>query len=456
MTVPTNHSCPDDEVLQELAAGICLPDLADQAMQHISRCASCGTALRRYVREFSSDVSPENAQILKQLRSSSPQWQRDLVRGASPQKRRMPWLKLAPTLAALALMVFSIVWGPAWLSEFKLHRAQKQAVAGFEERRTTEMRLTAENYSSFRPFPIVLGASESGRGLDEVPTSLHDASGAANQNLRAPQADPRWLQIQGRVLLWESTPSSLEKAEKDFEKARAEGLEVPSLDIDLAVSYFERDSRAEHPNLQRTLKLLNHLLNNPRLSNSDRATALYNLAIAYEKTQAWDLAATTWEDYLKLEPSGQWAEEARRRLKAAREKLPEKKQQGYLQPAFFLEQVARQTLKSEDPEQYQQKALSLWLPVAMADKNSDAYRAVNGLAEIFAEHQDFWWRDFLAATGASDLAAVRELSDALRSNEKSRYDEALSQSHHAGMVFARHGNLPAQLLAGFAEVYAVR
>ena len=120
--------------------------------------------------------------------------------------------------------------------------------------------------------------------MDEVPPSLHDASGAANKNLQAANADPRWLQIQGRALLWESTPSSLEKAEKDFEKARAEGLATPSLEIDLAASYFERDSRAEHPNLQRTLNLLSEVLSKPNLSKDDQASALFNLAIAYEKT----------------------------------------------------------------------------------------------------------------------------------------------------------------------------
>ncbi|MFI5104928.1 MAG: hypothetical protein ACHP79_08400, partial [Terriglobales bacterium] len=91
---------------------------------------------------------------------------------------------------------------PALLAEFNLKQAQKQAAAAFAERRTTEMRLTAVDYAPYRPFPITLGA-ESGRGLDEVPTSLHEASGAANKNLLAGNADPRWLQIQGRALLWE-------------------------------------------------------------------------------------------------------------------------------------------------------------------------------------------------------------------------------------------------------------
>src|SRR5262249_43919904 len=204
------------------------------------------------------------------------------------------WLKLAPAGVALAAGVLAAFAGPSLLLEFKVMQAKKQVASAFAERRTTEMRLTSVDYSPYKPFPITLGP-EGGRGLDEVPTSLHEASGAANKNLQSSHVDPRWLQIQGRALLWESTASSLEKAEKDFEKARSNGLSTPSLEIDLAASYYERDSRAEHPNLQRTLKLLNEVLSQPGLNNDDRASALYDLAIAYEKTQVWDLAVSTWE-----------------------------------------------------------------------------------------------------------------------------------------------------------------
>jgi tetratricopeptide (TPR) repeat protein len=245
-----------------------------------------------------------------------------------------------PAAAALAVAVMAVVQGPALLAEFKVNRAQKQAAAAFAERRTTEMRLTSVDHAAYRPFPIVLGA-ESGRGLDEVPTSLHEAIGAANKNLLASNADPRWWQIQGRALLWESTPSSLEKAEKDFEKARSAGPESPSLDIDLAASYFERDSRAEHPNLQRTLNLLIEVLSKPKLSGDDRASALYNLAIAYEKTQAWDLAVSTWEKYLEVDSSSAWANEARQHLKEAKEKISDRHQQSYSDPSFFCNKWPR-------------------------------------------------------------------------------------------------------------------
>jgi CHAT domain-containing protein/predicted negative regulator of RcsB-dependent stress response len=256
--------------------------------------------------------------------------------------------------------------------------------------------------------------------------------------------------------LWESTPSSLEKAEKDFEKARASGIDSPSLEIDLAASYFERDSRAENPNLQRTLKLLSEVLSKPKLSNDDRASALYNLAIAYEKTQAWDLAVPTWEKYLEVDSASGWANQARQHLKDGKEKMGDKKQHSYSDPSFFLQQKAQGNLRPEDPEQYQQKALSHWLSAAVTDKGSDAYRAVSGLAEVFAEHQDYWWRDFLGGIRPDAVAALRALSNAVQANDEGHYDVAEKQSKQAANLFARLRNRPGELRASFEEVYARR
>lgn len=92
----------------------------------------------------------------------------------------------------------------------------------------------------------------------------------------------------------------------------------------------------------------------------------------------------------------------------------------------------------------------------MADKESDAYRALQGLAEVFAEHQDLWWKDFLRDLEPKDTGAVQDLSNAVQNNDKGRYDEALSQAHDAATAFSRRGNSPAEFLAGFTEVYALR
>jgi CHAT domain-containing protein len=449
-------NCPENDVLQELAAGILAPAMAEQTMLHVAECPSCGPTLRQYLREFSDEQSPENIAILKHLKSSKPEWQKKLVRQSIGGGRPFRWLKLVPATAALAAVVFGFVEGPGLLSDFKVNQAQKAVATAFVERRTTEMRLTAVDHARYNPFTVPLG-SETGLSVDEIPPSLHDASSAANKNLQAKNADPRWLQIQGRALLWESTPSSLEKAEKDFANARSEGLATPSLEIDLAASYFERDSRAEHPNLQRTLNLLSEVLSKPDLSKDDQASALFNLAIAYEKTQAWDLAVDTWEKYLQVDSTSGWTNEARQRLAAAKAKSSNMHRQSYSDPGFFLQQKAQGALRPEDPEQYQQKALSQWLPVAMADKNSDAYRALSSLADILSnEHSDQWMKAFLTLMSPSETEGLQALSAAVVDNEQGLHKLAIAQSEIAEEVFRAHKNMPGQLFAEFQWIYAKR
>ena len=446
--------CPDNDVLQELAAGILSPAMAEQTMLHVAECPSCGPTLRQYLREFSEEQSPENIAILKQLKSSKPRWQRKLVRELIRRDDPFRWLKLASATAALVAVIFGFVEGPGLWAAFQLHQAKKAVATAFEVRRTGLSRLPSVGYAPYNPFPLVLGA-EDGHSLDEIPPSLHEASGAANKNLQARNAKPEWLQIQGRALLWESTASSLEKAEKDFERARVEGLGTPSLEIDLAASYFERDSRAEHPNLQRTLNLLSEVLSKPNLGKDDQASALFNLAIAYEKTQAWDLAVETWEKYLQVDSTSGWADEARQHLKDAQKRVSFVPQ-SYSDPSFFLQQKAQGALRPEDPEQYQQKALIKWLPVAIADKNSNAYDALQGLAEVFAQRQDFWWRDFLSAVRPGEEDAAAALSEAVQANDAGHYKIAEDESLIAQEQFARKHNIPAELRASFEQVYARR
>jgi CHAT domain-containing protein len=455
MNAPPYQYCPDDEMLQELAAGIGSPVLAQQTMQHVSRCNACGAALRRYINEFSDEQSPENAAILKQLQSSRPQWQKREVRKLMRGGRRFSWIKVVPAAAALAVAIVAVVQGPALLSEFRLRQAQKQAAAAFTERRTTEMRLPAVQYAPYRPFPIVLGA-ENGRGLDDVPTSLHEASGAANKNLRASNADPRWLQIQGRALLWEATPGSLEKAEKDFEKARASGFDSPSLEIDLAASYFERDTKAEHPNLQRSLNLLSEVLSKPNLRFDDRASALYDLSIAYEKTQAWDMAVSTWEKYLQVDASGAWADEARQRLKDAKARLKSGVFATPLEPSAFIQEAANGDVRNQ-VEEYQEIAIASWLPDGMQMENPESLRAVHILGDLLIkQNSDPWLVDLVSSLRQKDASAVRALAIALQKNRKGDHLGAVEEARKAAAIFARSRNFSGEFRARLEEVNALR
>jgi CHAT domain-containing protein len=455
MNAPPNQNCPEADVLQELAAGIGSPELAQQTMQHVARCATCSAALRRYISEFSEEQSPENAAIFNQLQSSKPQWQKRLVRDQIGGGKKFPWLKLAPAMAALAVAIFSVIQGPSLLADFKVNQAQKQIATAFAGRRTTEMRLPSVNHSDYRPFPIELGG-ENGRSLDEVPTSLHDASGAANQNLLVAKADPRWLQVQGLALLWESTPSSLEKAEKDFERARSAGLATPSLEIDLAASYFERDSRTEHPNLQRTLNLLSEVLSKPSLANDDRASALFNLALAYEKTQAWDLAVSTWEKYLQVDSSSAWTTEAQQHLKDAKAKMHPTSMVGPAEPAAFLQQVSSGTAQDQ-VEEYQDVAVGVWLPEALETQNPTSLNAVRALGDLLVKgHSDPWLTDMVSSLRQEDLPAVKALADALKKNGEGDHPGAVKQALVAAGIFARRKNFAGEFRARLEEVNAFR
>ncbi|HEY2392731.1 MAG TPA: CHAT domain-containing protein [Candidatus Angelobacter sp.] len=455
MNAPPNQNCPEVDVLQELAAGIGSPELAQQTMQHVARCATCSAALRSYISEFSEEQSPENAALFNQLQSSKPQWQKQLVHDQIGGGKRFPWLKLVPAMAALAVAIFAVIQGPALLADFKVNQAQKQVAAAFAGRRTTEMRLPSVSHSDYRPFPIELGG-ENGRSLDEVPTSLHDASGAANQNLLAAKADPRWLQVQGLALLWESTPSSLEKAEKDFERARSAGLATPSLEIDLAASYFERDSRTEHPNLQRTLNLLNEVLSKPALTNDDRASALFNLALAYEKTQAWDLAVSTWEKYLQADSSSSWTTEAQQHLKDAKAKMHPTSSTISSDPDFFLQTASN--AGQTRAEEYQDIAITQWLPGALKDGNASGLNATRALGEQLAKRpqMDTWMSDLVSSLGRQDATAVEALADAVKKNGSGDPSGAITQAQLAAKLFSQHKNLAGELRARLEEIHALR
>jgi hypothetical protein len=195
------------------------------------------------------------------------------------------------------------------------------------------MRLPGAGYASYEPLPTVMGdAQEPG----SKSPALFEAKGAVARIQQSGKMDPRWRWIDGRTALLEGTASGAGRAADTLEKARTEGQSSARLQIELAAAYFERDSRADKPNLAKTIDLLEGVLAMPSLSKDDRAVALFNVAIAYERINAWQLVADRLTEYLKLDPSGAWSQEARTRLDAARAKLPAPRQQGYRTPSFFF------------------------------------------------------------------------------------------------------------------------
>lgn len=327
MNTTRHPGCPEETALQELAAGICPPETAEATAQHASRCDFCGPLLNRYLKEFSDDLSTEDAAILKELESSKPGWQKKFVRqhlGSSQDKSERSffarfWPALTAATAAIAVAITVVV--PTLMSSDLKKVNQLVADASVVTdasgaKRTIEMRLTSVPYAPFGERTVERSGDINSDWTSDSP-SLSQAKTILNQKRHAGELSPAWLDVQGRITLLQG---NAEGAAQDFEKAIAKDANNPRFKIDLAISYFEKDVHADPPNLLKTIDLLTSVLKDPKLAREDRAVALFNLALAHEKSEMWDLATLEWQQYVDDYPGGPWAVEAQKHLDDAKKK----------------------------------------------------------------------------------------------------------------------------------------
>src|SRR5262249_34410872 len=128
----------------------------------------------------------------------------------------------------------------------------------------------------------------------------------------------------------------------------------------------------------------------------DSPVALFNRAVVYERMFLFDDAVKDWEHYLKLDPSGGWAQEARGRKQAIDQKVAARGQamKSLAGASGYLESVKNG--RAWDPEFYLESAVTTWLPASAND--AAAGGAVRMLARLLREkHKDSWLEDLLSA-----------------------------------------------------------
>src|SRR5262249_21504043 len=405
--------------------------------------------------EFSEDFNEAEDRFLSKLKTSGTAWQRRFVRKHAPAEltQRVAerkagvanrftfwqgWRWAAVGTAMAGLVVAGTFEWPIVADKIDSHKVKQLAGQALCEQPTLEMRLP---YGCYAPYQKQMGEAS-----DQKSESLLEAERILAHRKKAGPLDREWLQGEGLTSLVSGTPGTASRAAIAFERALHEGLDDPALEIELAVSYFE----ADHPDLPRTIDLLEGVLKRPKLDAEDRRVALFDLAIAYETIQAWPLAVAKWQEYLKLDSSSNWAQEARRRRDKAQTKIPAAKPESSVVPSF----PDHSTLESH-AEEYQDIALRFWLPEAVKHPQGRAAQASRELAVVLErQHSDPWLSDLLRTTRHDDLPALLALGRALSSNKRGLFRESIEQSQDAATIFAQHHNLAGELRAQLEQVYA--
>ena len=109
--------------------------------------------------------------------------------------------------------------------------------------------------------------------------------------------------------------------------------------------------------------LLNRALQSSKATEADKKAALFNLAILDEKFQQWNMAEDHWNQYLKIDPAGPWADEARARLEEVKNHLKRSKIEVRIDPLFYLSHLSEPAVQ-DYTEEYLEKATS-WLLEAL-------------------------------------------------------------------------------------------
>lgn len=467
-----SSDCPNPDTVWQLAFAEPQSGQAKAILEHVANCDHCGGLLQRAVEEFDQELSPKQQDLLHAVQtsriSSHPRMANELasiversgqesttVRKAVQTRRFRRWV-FAFSVATVLLVV-------ALLGSLTIRRS-RPAYAGS---------LIAQAYTAARPFePRFRGAAfapiriERGgrRSETERPPALLDAEALIGRKLSRSPDDPAWLDVRGRADLLDGHYGSAIQA---FERALVVEPGSAQLEVDLATALFQR-AQAEN-NAADLAEAADHLSRVIQKGPKD-SIALFNRGIVLEHMFLFDQALDDWQQYLKIDATGEWADEARKHVADIQRKLQDKGTQdrkSLLAPT----ELAAENL-NPDPKQLQDVDLRIeqYLAFALRQWPADLFThptshptgsnrdGLQNIARILrGNHEDSWLMRFLSAESASHSGGgFGALRNAILSSDHADYNAALRYADQAKGLFQVEGNVPGVLRARFEHIYALQ
>ncbi len=467
---PLTPECIGDAEWLEVAAGLYPEAKTRELMKHAAQCGHCGPLLKNAAEALVDETTPSEEAWLSSLRSARPEWRKNMAatlrasagaKDSSREKKEgvqwwqalLSWPRPAFALAGIAVAVLT---GWLGLRMIRPPSAEQLLALAYTEHRTLEVRIPGAKYA-----PMRAERSTGGSNLDKSP-SLLKAESLIGENLQKNPNDPEWLQAKARADLLDG---NYESAIKSLQRALETQPDDPSLLTDLGSAYFVRAEAAG-----RSIDYGNAIesLSKALAKSPDDPIALFNRALACERMFLFTQAVDDWEQYLRVDPHGEWSEDARRRMNALKEKL-QQHEKSQAEPLLSPAEIAKAGAGNasvrekidEQIEEYLQVAVVEWLPKAYparATDGSDAggFRAaLRVVADIAAQnHGDHWLGDLLASSSAFFAAAVVELSSALKANDTGDNVAARQHASAAERLFASAGDHAGALRAQVEYLFA--
>ncbi len=460
-TTAPGADCPSATDWPLVVAGQVEPEKAGEYLRHAAGCDHCGPLMREASADFDDEFTPQEEQILSQLQTSDPAWQKRFARHLATKRlkkhktvgfreRLTGWMTLPKwpvwALGAAAAVVAGVMLFPLVTGYFS-QTPDKLLAQAYGERRNLELRFQGAQHG---PVRVERGSGDSRLNR---PPALLEAEAAIARTLAKQPNSPAWLQAKGRADLLEG---NYDAAIQSFQKALDVEANSTSLQTDMASAYFQRAELADRvSDYGRAIELLSQVL----AKNPDEPIARFNRALVNEKMFLYRQALEDWEHYLRLDSKSEWANEANQHVNTLRQKLNEETRSAtepLLDPAAFVNQIDQSAVQRRT-EDYLDVAVREWLPAAMNADGSAAGEALSRLAAMVREaHQDPWLSDLLTTPRSTSFsAAISALAEAANANATGDFARAETTATRSQQLFHDSGSAAGELRAQLEKVYAL-
>ena len=300
--------CLSEEDIRKQAAGLSAEGVASQRMRHVTTCNRCATLLKTYVEVFSEDFSPEERALLDQLKSASPEWQRQAARETLQDTAPAPaWVffwKWAGMPAAACVGIVLIFWFTRPPTPGKVEALLAQA---YTQQRTLEMRWPGAQWAALS---ITMGSNHT-----STPRSLTKAEEALSKLPVAELRQDKWTRAIAEKDIAVGNPDD---AVTRLNSAVSSGAAPVELQMDLAIAYFAKGKQTYDLQwYQKSRVVLDEILR----QEPGNPVALFNRALINEELKALDQSEADWVKFLGTETDASWREEGTKHLKDVRELL---------------------------------------------------------------------------------------------------------------------------------------